>query len=1384
MTQPHNDTNKTGWMPPHNDDTSEHLPLTAPHSDDTGGRLPPKDPPHGGISTSGILPPGGLPLLGGKYLATERCAGGMGVVYKCVKRATGQVVALKTVLSDGPMTEDEIKSMRRNYDRVHALSHDHIVRVNALEVDESSGQWYVEMDWVEGESMEGRYRQFGGDMLLVARDTIQVLRQIAQALDYAHGRGVIHRDVKDANIMIDKTGRTVLIDFGIASRAPHAVAANGTLPHAVTATTTVSTFAGTRGYQSPEQWRGERAEGASDEYSLAVTAYRSLSGHLPFWSANEGELQEMVLNDNMPPIKSLPEETNAVLKKALAKLPSERYNSCSAFIDELEKGLSSLEGNANNGMKRSGIEKDMSFSMPEFYILATKVEDHLAKTEKREWNRGQTFGEHLDMMATICKSAKMAMSNKDYPTAYSLYKQADDEWQWLEMNDPRRKSAAATRKKALAARDSAEKADVGRLAEAEFQSAMNCLNTAQEFFESGRFEDSEKGFSETEGAFENATKIAEVVRKSRHIEDLEKSIQQAIDTKRLQDARRDVNELKKLDPTKAIPWEKAINEAVVTKRIEDLEKSFKEAINAHRFQDARRDVNELKQLDAAKATALESTIESTETAWQKECIEAYEKFIREAIATKRFQDARQAVGELNKLDAAKATPWEKAINEAVATKRLEDLRKSIKEAIDAQRFQDARQDIDELKKLDAAEAETLESAVENAETTWRKERIELLEKTIHEAIAVKRFQVAKQAINELKKLNIAKATTWEAKIATVETQVARKTKRQLLIGITSIVVIFAVLLAVLNFKIFHQTNNFPKTNQVIAPIPAAAQREDFPAAITEKTAPPIESIPPKNKPIILENGDNYVVTLKPGVNLKLIKIAAGSFMMGSNEGYTDDMPVHRVRLTQDFWLGETEVTQEQYEAIMDNNPSYNAKGGKYPVEKVSWYNAMSFCEKLTEKEHLAGRMQGWKFTLPTDAQWEYACRSGTTTAYHFGDSIDESKANYRPDTKQKSSDQIDTTKEVGNYKPNQWGLYDMHGNVCEWCLDSWGMYRNREEDPVALPIGLMNNVGRAIRGGSWKHLSIHCRSASRNFCIPAGTIEYLGFRIAMVPIQLNESILQKEKSSIREELKPTVAENREMYIVTLKSGVDIKFVKITAGSFMMGSNDGEIIEKPIHKVSLTTDFWLGVYEVTQEQYETVMKDNPLYNDKGEKISNNPSYNNEGGNYPVEHVSWSDAILFCEILTEQEHAAGRLKGWMFTLPTEAQWEYACRASTTTTYNFGDYIDKSKANYDHDDTGLERMDKKNTTREAGSYAPNQWGLYDMHGNVWEWCLDEIRKYQNQEEANPVGFKDYWHRVIRGGSWLDEAAHCRSACRNSVNISKHHPALGFRLALVPVQ
>ena len=221
---------------------------------------------------------------------------------------------------------------------------------------------------------------------------------------------------------------------------------------------------------------------------------------------------------------------------------------------------------------------------------------------------------------------------------------------------------------------------------------------------------------------------------------------------------------------------------------------------------------------------------------------------------------------------------------------------------------------------------------------------------------------------------------------------------------------------------------------------------------------------------------------------------------------------------------------------------------------------------------------------------------------------------------------------------------------------------------------------------------------------------------------------------------------------------DILMQWLVPGDVKVGSSAseaGRFGDETQHKVTLTHGFWMAKYEVTQLQWESVMGNNPSrFKDLGPKA-------------PVENVSWEDAMEFCRRLNDRERAAGRLPdGYEYGLPTEAQWEYACRAGSLTAFNFGSTIDDKKANIDASasDTGWAREGFRGKTTPVGSFAPNAWGLYDMHGNVWEWCLDWHGTYPTTDVADPTGATSGKKHVYRGGSWNFRARCCRSANRGN--------------------
>jgi len=251
----------------------------------------------------------------------------------------------------------------------------------------------------------------------------------------------------------------------------------------------------------------------------------------------------------------------------------------------------------------------------------------------------------------------------------------------------------------------------------------------------------------------------------------------------------------------------------------------------------------------------------------------------------------------------------------------------------------------------------------------------------------------------------------------------------------------------------------------------------------------------------------------------------------------------------------------------------------------------------------------------------------------------------------------------------------------------------------------------------------------------------------------------------------------EVLTLDLGKGVTMKLALVPAGKFLMGSklSAAEVArtyntkeerfadEHPRHEVTISRPFYMGIYEVTQAQWRAVMGTEPWK----DKISGKP-----GENHAASWMNWYEASEFCERLSKKT-------GRIVALPTEAQWEYACRAGTTTTFCFGD---------DTSELGDYAWYQDNTRKTGEAYAhgvgqkkPNAWGLYDMHGNVWEWCRDWYAKdfYAKGKKADPENTTETPHRAIRGGSWHNDPRYCRAAARNSWNTSNYrHYNYGFRV------
>jgi uncharacterized protein (TIGR02996 family) len=245
-----------------------------------------------------------------------------------------------------------------------------------------------------------------------------------------------------------------------------------------------------------------------------------------------------------------------------------------------------------------------------------------------------------------------------------------------------------------------------------------------------------------------------------------------------------------------------------------------------------------------------------------------------------------------------------------------------------------------------------------------------------------------------------------------------------------------------------------------------------------------------------------VPILENTVGMQFALIPPGRFLMGSPEDEAeredDEAPLHEVAITRAFYLGVVPVTQEQYEKVMGSNPSDFEDNPTHPVETVTWGEAKDFCERLSAI--LEEKKRHRLYALPTEAQWEYACRAGTSSPFAFGGSLSSRQANFDGNHPYGGADKgtfLERTCKAGSYAPNAFGLYDTHGNVEEWCAD-WYARDYGDESQRTDPPGPSAGSTRVYRGGSWLDPSSKCRSARRGLRAPAGRENYLGFRVAMV----------------------------------------------------------------------------------------------------------------------------------------------------------------------------------------------------------------------------------------------------------------------------------------------
>jgi formylglycine-generating enzyme required for sulfatase activity len=337
------------------------------------------------------------------------------------------------------------------------------------------------------------------------------------------------------------------------------------------------------------------------------------------------------------------------------------------------------------------------------------------------------------------------------------------------------------------------------------------------------------------------------------------------------------------------------------------------------------------------------------------------------------------------------------------------------------------------------------------------------------------------------------------------------------------------------------------------------------------------------------------------------------------------------------------------------------------------------------------------------------------------------------------------THPVATKAPNSIGLYDMHGNVREWALDWYK--KEYPQSSVTNPTGPGGGSARVIRGGGWNDDSLRCRAAVRFNWGPEGRNYGIGFRLIRIPI------------------------------------FSAEFIKISPGTFEMGSPLTETnrdIDEPGHSVTLTKGFEIQKTELTQSQWFSIMGNNPShFKKRGDCPDEFVEINREISlcpNHPVESVSWNEVKQFVDKLNPISEWEGR---YMYRLPTEAEWEYAARGGTTSAYFFGD---DPKDLFHH---AWYSENSRMQTHPVATKAPNPIGLYDMHGNVWEWVYDWYdQRYGNDSSGalNHIGPASGSLRVARGGDWQSPPRRSRSANREAWDHLHKSNICGFRLVRIP--
>jgi len=980
--------------------------------------------------------------------------GGMGEVLLATDNRLKRKVAIKRVLGDMAKSQTAVRRFMTEAQSIAALNHPNIVQVYDYGRDKTGP--FLILEYVDGKSLLERCQEGA----IPLEEAVDLTCQVCDGLGKAHDADIIHRDLKPANVLLTKDGVPKLTDFGLAR-----------VETGDTGQTMSGAVLGTLDFMPPEQRRdATQADARSDLWSLAATLYQMVTGKTP----------------KIIKFKDVPQSLQDVLGKALEDAKADRYQTAREFKDALRSSLQTSAhevadlgegqclscGTKNEGHRKFCKECAVSLRV---HCFSCNVEIPVWDKVCSECGTRQLplLESRRNTMLAQQSQAESLLKNYDFDQATSIAVALRDE------SDPRLQQLKGWSKLFVEQIETARRQQLERigtlLSEAlqheqayDYPSGIHTLQQVPEILRSASI----PGQSLTP-----AKLLKRLTETQAEVHRLDELIRQRVKSRQQNGLQEEVDSLLELCPDRSdlqtLKEQLADREA---KLIATREEAFAAAQQLLQTQDYAAAIKELDRIDPYVLHPKITTLREEAAALQRR-LQTLQKTIAAAVEQKQLHGLLKSVEECLLLKAGDAELEalrerlikrdEKNASQIIGIMEKAEQRRSKCQFAEASR---ALQRIPE--ELQTQETRDLMVTCD-AMATQRKSAMKALQDSIRSkryAEGLTTSAVYRNAINQesLKDSEFeteyqACQQAWKEQKEEENASIKRKAfQLKMLIGTSAVIAVCLLVAVGLGIR--------------NASLAAEKQRQEDIAAAAEKQR--LLALPP------IQNSVGM---------MKLLLIPAGTFTMGSPASQKDGEIIietqHQVTLTKSFYMGRTEVTQGQWKKVMGTEPWKGEgvqEGDDYPAVYVSWDDAVDFCKKLSA-------MEGKVYRLPTEAEWEYACRGGTKTAFSFGN--DEAElgkyAWFRG-----NADAIgeDYKHRVAQKLPNPFGLHDMHGNVFEWCSDWYGDYPST---PLTDPRGPSSGDNRVLRGGSWVNVPNDVRCAFRRYDPPKCRYHLYGFRLVM-----------------------------------------------------------------------------------------------------------------------------------------------------------------------------------------------------------------------------------------------------------------------------------------------